>query len=149
MDYGPTIAAAFASPNEREVFNLRTILVETMKRSQPASIRESRNPAATHYAAYNSRPATAGTGYMNAPDPVNMANGGMYGQSSPRHFSSSASTGRLEYGRTSGGESVYSQNSHKSYGVMSAGPVERSRDPVSNYVSGYNAQTYVGRNGRY
>eukprot|EP00557_Chaetoceros_sp_GSL56_P010823 CAMPEP_0176481940 /NCGR_PEP_ID=MMETSP0200_2-20121128/3103_1 /TAXON_ID=947934 /ORGANISM="Chaetoceros sp., Strain GSL56" /LENGTH=625 /DNA_ID=CAMNT_0017878209 /DNA_START=728 /DNA_END=2605 /DNA_ORIENTATION=+ len=150
MDYGPTIAAAFASPNEREAFNLRTILVETMKRSQPASVRESRNPAVTHYAAYNSRPATAGTGYMTAPDPVNMVNGGgMYGQSSPRHFSSSASTGRLEYGRNSGGASVYSENSHRSYGVMSAGPVERSRNHVSNYTSGYNAQAYVGSNGRY
>jgi hypothetical protein len=33
MDYGPTIAAAFGSPNEREIFNLRTIVKEMLKRS--------------------------------------------------------------------------------------------------------------------
>lgn len=33
MDYGPTIAAAFASHNEMEVFNLRTIIVDMLRRS--------------------------------------------------------------------------------------------------------------------
>merc|ERR1712156_420833 len=33
MDYGPTIAAAFGSPNEREIFQLRTIFSEMLKRS--------------------------------------------------------------------------------------------------------------------
>jgi len=33
MDYGPTIAAAFASPIEKDVTNLRVIIAEMMKRS--------------------------------------------------------------------------------------------------------------------
>ena len=37
MDYGPTIAAAFGSPNEREIYQLRTIFSEMLKRSPKTS----------------------------------------------------------------------------------------------------------------
>lgn len=131
MDYGPTIAAAFASPNEREVRNLRTVFTELKKKSPNPNERR-RAPTGNSY-----NVAPSNTGYGNAAAEMQFAGDG--GQQYP--YSSSASTGRLEY-RAQGG-SVMSQHSNKSYGVLSTGPVEMSRDP--QYVAGYRVTTSRGR----
>lgn len=125
MDYGPTIAAAFASPNEREVFNLRTILLELMKK-MPKDPPRGRNLEA----------------YANAAE---YGGHGQYGeQREPYQYPSSASVGGGY--RTGGGGSVRSQHSASTYGVMSAGPVERSREPVGQYG---NYGVHTGANGHY
>lgn len=133
MDYGPTIAAAFASPNERELKNLRTVFTELLKRT-PQNTGPSRQPHPPGANMYQQ-------GHHQGQHPQGQYN--TYGQSPSRsmdyaqppsadqnYYSSSASVG---YGQTG---SVYSQQSQRSYGVMSAGPVEMSRD---QYVAGYRA----------
>jgi len=112
MDYGPTIAAGFASPNEKEVFNLRTIFQEMMKRSPNrgnGEVRADHGPSGLH-------PRTA--------HPENPQY--RYGDEQ-QYISGNASTGMLSDG---GG-------THKSYGVLSTGPVERVRDPLRDPVAGY------------
>lgn len=160
MEYGPTIAAAFASPNERETFNLRTIISEMIKmataRNGPAQHGGHHGHAHGHHAPspqqngygqqppqqqfsyeQQGRPATAQSNYdyqQQAPDPVAFAIQSQ-DNSNRQHFSSSASMGRLDYGRGNGGGSVYSSQSHRSYGVMSSGPVER-RSNANEYIGG-------------
>jgi len=158
MDYGPTIAAAFASPNEKECVNLRTIMSEMMKIApqggqgggavKHAANEQMNNAGGGREYDGHQRPATSHRNY-GSPEPMAFAAGGGGGRQQPPapNFSSSASLGRMDYGRGAG--SVYSQNSNRSYGVMSAGPVERSRDPVNEYAAGYRVQTQVGSNGRY
>lgn len=139
MDYGPTIAAAFASPNERELRNLRIIFQELLKRI-PQNTAAAPRPASTFQYSQSSDQGQAAYG-----SPRNAQS--MYEERGPdqyQHYSSSASTGRLEYGQA-GSVHSQSQHSHKSFGVMSAGPVEMgSRD---QYVAGYrvsNAQSPPG-----
>lgn len=163
MEYGPTIAAAFASPNERETFNLRTIISEMIKmataRNGPGHHGGHQNHGHANghhapspqqhgygqqppqqqfsYEQQQQRPATAQSNYdyqQQAPDPVAFAVQSQ-DQSNRQHFSSSASMGRLDYGRGNGGGSVYSSQSHRSYGVMSSGPVER-RSNANEYMGG-------------
>lgn len=67
MDYGPTIAAAFASPNEREVYNLRTVFTEIMKRAPSASKQRAQNLQNLYASASNrSNMNTGGDMYGNA-----------------------------------------------------------------------------------
>ena len=63
MDYGPTIAAAFASPNEREVYNLRTVFTEMMKRAPSTSKQRAQN-LQNQYAAAAHRSKLSGGGDM-------------------------------------------------------------------------------------
>lgn len=149
MDYGPTIAAAFASPNEREVFNLRTLISEMMKRTPQGQQEGPPGAVAQHTDSYDQRPGTSHDNY-GAPDPLAFATGasGQRQQPSARNFASSSSVGRLDYGRGAGA-SIHSHRSHRSTGVLSTGPVERSRDPVNEYAAGYRVQSQVGGNGRY
>jgi len=140
MDYGPTIAAAFASPNEREVRNLRTVFSELRKKSPNPN--ENNNNIRRPATANSYHVAPSNTGYGNPhgnPHEMQFAGGG--GQQYP--YSSSASTGRLDYGAPGGGGSVKSHHSNKSYGVLSTGPVEMSREP--QYVAGYRVTTSGGR----
>lgn len=147
MEYGPTIAAAFASPNERETFNLRTIISEMIKmataRNGPAAPSPQQHgygqqpPQQQFSYEQQERPATAQSNYdyqRQAPDPVAFAVQSQ-DNSNRQHFSSSASMGRLDYGHGNGGGSVYSSQSHRSYGVMSSGPVER-RSNANEYIGG-------------
>ncbi len=53
MDYGPTIAAAFASPNEREVYNLRTVFTELMKRANQARVSSAKQAMSVRQDQYN------------------------------------------------------------------------------------------------
>lgn len=126
MDYGPTIAAAFASSNEREVYNLRTIFVEMMKRvpqnPRPSSSSGQPNSASTY--SVDNRNVYGNPQSMNYSTSTDAQN----------YYSSSASAG----GRMNMGPgSVYSSHSQKSHGVMSTGPMERARDPNNEYVGGY------------
>jgi len=129
MDYGPTIAAAFASPNEREVYNLRTVFTEMMKRAPSASKQRAQN-LQNQYAAAAHRSKLSGGGDMYG-NPVQS----MPDQQQAYQYPSSASAGgRFENGNAS----VYSGRSHQSHGVMSTGPVERRRDAVEDeYIGGY------------
>lgn len=136
MDYGPTIAAAYASPNEREVKNLRTVFMELKKRS-PQNSQNPHDQAQQQNRGNPYQAAPANTGYGNAPANMHFANDGGGQQ---YNYSSSASTGRLEYG-VHGGASVRSHHSQQSYGVQSSGPVEMSRD---QYVAGYRVTTSRG-----
>lgn len=113
MDYGPTIAAAFASSNENEVNNLRTVFSEMMKRSPQnnSSVRLPSNP------------------YVSA-ETVNRYNNNQYRNSSnanSMYFASSASAGMIEANSVNSGRSSRSQLT----GHYSTGPVERSTIPVS------------------
>ena len=113
MDYGPTIAAAFASSNENEVNNLRTVFSELMKRSpqNKTSVRLPSNP------------------YANA-ETADRYNGNQYmttGNSNSMYFASSASAGMVEGTSVTSGRSSRSQLT----GHYSTGPVERSTIPVS------------------
>jgi hypothetical protein len=146
MDYGPTIAAAFASPNEREVFNLRTILSEMMKRMAPQGQQGGHSGAVVeHTRSYDQRQEASHDNY-GAPDPVAFAIAGQQRQPSSRNFASSSSVGRLDYGRGAG-TSIHSHHSHMSTGALSTGPVERSRNPGNEYAAGYSVQSRG--NGRY
>jgi len=107
MDYGPTIAAAFGSRNEREIYHLRTIFGEMIKRAQKSHAVSNRNAS-----------------------PVKFSHPGH------QHYSSSQSTGRMyEQRGGSVGGSVHSRGSHVSYGHQSTGPVEMSRNPQGAYRS--------------
>lgn len=111
MDYGPTIAAAFASSNEREVFNLRTIFVESIKR-------HAKNKSLNRSGAMSQN--AFGRSDIRTPDTHHA-----------RHYRSAASTGHLERQRT-----TTSRDSHMSNDIMSSGPMERNQ-----YVAGYRVST--------
>jgi hypothetical protein len=146
MDYGPTIAAAYASPNEREVYNLRTVFSEMMKRApQDKAVTSIGQPRDNPYAGENVRTVDSSNLRYGSPESnMQFANNGANSQRQMYH-SSSASHGRLDYGRAGGG----SVRSQQSQGVFSTGPIERqSADPVRQYVSGYRGQS-AGSNGRY
>ena len=112
MDYGPTIAAAFASSNENEVNNLRTIFSELMKRSPQKT--SSRLPSGPYVS-------------QETADRYNNPQYGSSGHANSMYFASSASAGMIE------GNSVHSGRSARSQytGHYSTGPVERSTVPVS------------------
>lgn len=146
MDYGPTIAAAYASHNEREVYNLRTVFSEMMKRApQDKAVTSIGQPRDNPYAGENVRTVDSSNLRYGSPESnMQFANNGANSQRQMYH-SSSASHGRLDYGRAGGG----SVRSQQSQGVFSTGPIERqSADPVRQYVSGYRGQS-AGSNGRY
>ncbi len=120
MDYGPTIAAAFGSPNEREIFQLRTIFAEMLKRSpsyqnQKVAILQGKRKGGQQH-------------HHEHPSPHSYS--GAHGASHPYNYSSNASTGRL-YEADS--------KSQKSFGVLSSGPVERASvyDASRESIAGY------------
>lgn len=129
MDYGPTIAAAFGSPNEREIFQLRTIFSEMLKRSP-----------GEHAVRHNTRIAgnpNSGNGVVSAfyPTPASGragVGGGGY------HYSDAASTGRIPDTSHDGGRSV------KSHGVYSTGPMERRSEELHQAVAGYHPTSRSG-----
>lgn len=123
MDYGPTIAAGFASPNEKEVFNLRTIFQEMMKRSpHDAALQREGGVMANHV------PNGLNPRIAHPENPQYRYGSEVHNGQQQHYISGNASTGMLSDG---GG-------THKSYGVMSSGPVERrSRDPLHDDVRGY------------
>eukprot|EP00554_Chaetoceros_debilis_P007867 CAMPEP_0194078278 /NCGR_PEP_ID=MMETSP0149-20130528/4708_1 /TAXON_ID=122233 /ORGANISM="Chaetoceros debilis, Strain MM31A-1" /LENGTH=536 /DNA_ID=CAMNT_0038759511 /DNA_START=95 /DNA_END=1705 /DNA_ORIENTATION=- len=128
MDYGPTIAAAFASPNEREVYNLRTVFTEIMKRAPSASKQRAQN-LQNHYAAARNRSNMTAGGDMYGNPVQSMPEQQVY-----QYPSSASAGGRFQNGNAS----VYSGRSHQSQGVMSTGPVERRRDAAEDeYIGGY------------
>lgn len=128
MDYGPTIAAAFGSPNEREIFQLRTILAEMVKRSPSYQEQKTQMLQHPHHGHPQGQPTphsyAAGRGESSSM---------MYGNP---NYSSNASTGGMMYEQDVG--TVRSSNS---YGVLSTGPVERrgasSREMRNDAVAGY------------
>jgi len=102
MEYGPTIAAAFAAPQEKDVLNLRVIISEMMRRhpqqqqftvdSRPHAIHQTRTYDSSRY------------------EDSERHNGDGDG----RHYiSGSASAGAL-----SDGASVKSARTNRSYGVV-------------------------------
>ena len=127
MDYGPTIAAAFASPNEREIFQLRTIFSEMLKRS----------PQDTNMK------MLIGSGTGRAPGQSDGQNTGRNAYLSSRYdghgpplysYSSSASTSMLF-------EQASATSRSGRSGILSTGPVERRRDPEGEAVAGYTPTT--------
>ena len=123
MDYGPTIAAAFGSPNEREIFQLRTIFSEMLKRSPQSAVQNK-----THL--LTGAPPPQQPGGDRIPNvystPSNARNGGgMY------NYSDAASTGKIREQGGQDGRSV------KSQGVYSTGPMERRSDELHQAVAGY------------
>jgi len=103
MDYGPTIAAAFASQQEQDVYNLRTIISEMMKMHPQQSQHMDNRALAIHHArTYDSvRHDESERGYNEEAD-------------AGRHYiSGSASAGAL-----SDGASVKSARTVRSYGVV-------------------------------
>ena len=138
MDYGPTIAAAFGSPNEREIFQLRSVFTEMLKRSPKYASLKSQFMNAPIPA-----PGMSGSGSKeHAPTPHSYAGPAGYGHGNGHgqqfNYSSNASTGMLY--------EQQSVKSSRSYGVLSTGPVERR--PMYNVeneaVAGYQV---TGRNG--
>jgi len=105
MDYGPTIAAAFASTQEKDVFNLRVIISEMMRRNPQEKLFnvDSRPTAIHHTRTYDSaRYDESERGYNEEAD-------------AGRHYASgSASVGAL----SDGGHSVKSSRTMISYGVV-------------------------------
>lgn len=127
MDYGPTIAAAFASPNEREVYNLRTVFSEMMKRApqtRASNLSQRVNTIQSQNSQYNAA----------------NGNGNTYGQYPAQNqqqfqYPSSASTGgRYDVGASSV-YSGYSGRSHQSH------PGEMRRNTADEYVGGYRVVT--------
>lgn len=103
MDYGPTIAAAFASQRESDVYNLRTIISEMMKmHPQQQVIMQNRSQEIHHTRTYDSAAGynDSERGYYDTDD-------------AGRHYiSGSASAGAI-----SDGGSVRSSKTVRSYGV--------------------------------
>mmetsp|Transcript_20754 Transcript_20754/g.31157 ORF Transcript_20754/g.31157 Transcript_20754/m.31157 type:complete len:488 (+) Transcript_20754:187-1650(+) len=142
MDYGPTIAAAFGSQNEREIFQLRTIFGEMLKRCPQDQglrglVRE--NQFTITKKSYEESP------HITTPQ--------RYGQSHPGHshghvqhhhnYSSNASTGRM-----------YDQPSVTGYSTKSGGALSTPgdmgrRDPEAQAVAGYYPSAVRGRTYRY
>jgi len=104
---GPTIAAAFASPNEGELRNLRVLLTEMMKRS-PQDAGLVTQPSSNAFTMLNSQ-QTFGSNNIQA------------GPYADRNHSSALSVDARSFKST------------RSYGVMSTGPVERVSDPTGSY----------------
>jgi len=120
MDYGPTIAAAFASPSENDVSTLRIIISEMMKRcpqdrqlNMDAQKAMNQPNAVHHTRTYDSAP-----GYGNGAQNYDGGAGRNY-------ISGSASTGAM-----SEAGSVRSSRSMRSYGVASTGPIDRMRNSI-------------------
>lgn len=134
MDYGPTIAAAFGSPNEREIFQLRTVFSEMLKRAPKLTSLKSQ--------------------YLNAPvpGPGMSGSGSKDHASTPHSYAGPAGHGQFNYSSNASTGMLYEQDtvkSSRSYGVLSTGPVERrSMRSMYNHeneaVAGYQP---TGRNG--
>merc|ERR1719491_2221503 len=110
MDYGPTIAAAFASQNEKDVFSLRVIISEMMKRCP-----QDRGLGTTNQSGNTARTYDSGNGYGNEAQNYNGTPG--------RHYIS----GTASAGAVSESGSVRSARTRGSYGGASTGPIERMR----------------------
>lgn len=108
MEYGPTIAAAFASANEREIFQLRTIISEMLKRSQSRTSHH-QNPNQV-YQSHNQINQYRNVSAYNGGDRPSMTQSFRYGDN--------ASTGMLHEQNSVGGRSARS-------GFLSTGAVER------------------------
>lgn len=131
MDYGPTIAAAFGSHNQIEVDNLRTILVDMLKRApHPTSNRVGGMDPPGINAASNNNGYYPGQNYSGNAGP-NVSGQPPYRQQNysyqPQMYSSGASTGRIEQSQ--------SMQSNNSFGAYSSGAIERV--PSSNTYNGY------------
>merc|ERR1712038_686004 len=115
MHYGPTIAAAFGSPNEREIFQLRTVFSEMLKRSP--SYRNQKVTLLQQPGAHRPQQQQPSPHSYGGPGAHPYGNGSASASAAQYNYSSNASTGML-----------YEQDtvkSSKSYGVLSTGPVER------------------------
>lgn len=110
MDYGPTIAAAFGSQNEREIYQLRTIVAEMIKRSNKHNRGYGHDQPPPHQYSSNAN-------YQTGHPPSQQFN-----------YSDSASTGMIRDQNSIGGRS----------GVFSTGHVE-GRSNNYNSVAGYHA----------
>lgn len=127
MDYGPTIAAAFASPNEREVYNIRTVFTEMMKRAPQTKPQ----PSQRVYASQNDSYSAPGGRNSYGQSPVQNRQ--------PFQYPSSASAGgRYDTGASSV-YSGYSGRSHQSH------PADMRHDPNNEYVGGYRVVTSNSR----
>ena len=143
MDYGPTIAAAFASHNQIEVDNLRTILVDMLKRApHPSSNRVGGMdpPGLNNHGYYpgqnqsgavpNNHGYYPGQNQSGNAAPINSEQSSYMQQNysnQPYMYPSSASTGRIEQSQ--------SMQSNNSFGAYSSGAIERV--PSSNTYNGY------------
>jgi hypothetical protein len=131
MDYGPTIAAAFGSHNQIEVDNLRTILMDMLKRApHPISNRVAGidppgiNSAHSNNGYYPGQYQSGNSGHTYSESPS-------YGQNNysnqPYMHPSNASTGRIEQS--------HSMQSNNAFGANPSGTVQRV--PSSNSYYGY------------
>jgi len=163
MDYGPTIAAAFAAEDERDIHQLRTIMIEMMKlspknrvlsanptqavrrevrrssgeRIDNGSRRYGENDTVSRYNAHQERRDRTNRD-ENAPSylPSGLNSPSRLNSPSNRFIDSSASVG----GRGDSGSvaSAASGTSMRSYGVMSTGPLEQRRNvPMQHGHRGY------------
>jgi len=119
MEYGPTIAAAFASQNEKDVQTLRIILSEMMKRCP-----QDRSLGNNNQNGNGTRPYNHANSYAN--------DGQNYNESSGRHYIS----GSASVGAASESGSVRSTRTGRSYGGASTGPMERMRNLASQNIGG-------------
>jgi len=65
MDYGPTIAAAFGSSNERELYNLRAIMVEMIKMSPTLNKKQGQQTSNRNFDSF--RFSNTGFGFAASP----------------------------------------------------------------------------------
>jgi len=115
MDYGPTIAAAFASQSEKDVLTLRIILSEMMKNCP----QDRGLGAVTSHNEYNTRTHDSNNGYGNEAH--------NYNESPGRHYiSGSASAGAASENGSKSGRSI---------GGVSTGALDRIRN-LSSRSSG-------------
>lgn len=118
MDYGPTIAAAFASHSENDVNQLRIIISEMMKRCpQDRQLIVDANNARNEqmHEIHHTRTYDSTAGYGNG---VQNYDGG----AGRNYISGSASTGAM-----SDGGSIRSSRTMRSYGVASTGRLDSAR----------------------
>merc|ERR1712238_543365 len=145
MDYGPTIAAAFAAEDERDIHQLRTIMLEMIKLSPKNRVlnvnpprRYGENDTVRSYNAHQEqREEEKQRIQIRTNRDENASSYLPSGLNSPsnRFIDSSASVGARDSGSVS---SARSGTSMRSYGVMSTGPLEQRRNvPMPHDRRGY------------
>lgn len=139
MDYGPTIAGAFGSQNEREIFQLRTIFGEMLKRCPQDKglqglIRE--NQFTLTKKSYEESP------HITTPQRYGHNANGHHGHN---NYSSNASTGMMYDQPSTTGISTKSNGALSTPGDMGRG----RRDPDGLAVAGYYPSATRGPSYRY
>lgn len=132
MEYGPTIAAAFGSPNEREIFQLRTVFSEMLKRVPKDRISHPRLGNSRGFGGGSSVTSTGENHHNPRSYPAHSYGGeGHNNQQQRFNYSDAASTGMMR------DQASMDSRSLKSQGMFSTGPIERRSDPMQEGIAGY------------